>query len=49
MLADDQIYLGTSNRPQYLPLRYAERLGPVARATGKTIGPLMLGSLRRGR
>jgi len=39
MLLDDKIYLGTSTRPEYLALRYANRHGLVtgATGTGKTV------------
>ncbi|RUT31041.1 DUF853 family protein [Arsenicitalea aurantiaca] len=39
MLVDDKIYLGTSTRPEYLTLRYANRHGLVtgATGTGKTV------------
>jgi DNA helicase HerA-like ATPase len=39
MLVDDRIYLGTSTRPEYLALRYANRHGLVtgATGTGKTV------------
>jgi len=39
MLVDDKIYLGTSTRPEYLPLRYANRHGLItgATGTGKTV------------
>ncbi|MDP1731840.1 MAG: hypothetical protein Q8L54_11835 [Devosia sp.] len=42
MLVDDKIYLGTSTRPEYLALKYANRLGS-ALVRG------ILGSLKRGR
>src|SRR5690606_15182177 len=34
MLVDDKIYLGTSDRPEYLSLKYANRHGLVTGATG---------------
>jgi uncharacterized protein len=39
MLADDKIYLGTSDHPEYLPLRFANRHGLItgATGTGKTV------------
>lgn len=39
MLVDDKIYLGTSTRPEYLALRYANRHGLItgATGTGKTV------------
>src|SRR6185312_12639874 len=39
MLLDDKIYLGTSTRPEYLALKYANRHGLVtgATGTGKTV------------
>ncbi|HUV32981.1 MAG TPA: helicase HerA-like domain-containing protein, partial [Devosiaceae bacterium] len=39
MLADDAIYLGTSTRPEYLKLEYANRHGLItgATGTGKTV------------
>jgi DNA helicase HerA-like ATPase len=39
MLVDDKIYLGTSKRPEYLTLKYANRHGLVtgATGTGKTV------------
>ncbi len=39
MLVDDKIYLGTSTRPEYLWLRYANRHGLItgATGTGKTV------------
>ncbi|HEV7276096.1 MAG TPA: helicase HerA-like domain-containing protein [Devosiaceae bacterium] len=39
MLVDDRIYLGTSSRPEYLALRYANRHGLItgATGTGKTV------------
>lgn len=39
MLNDDAIYLGTSTRPEYLSLRYANRHGLItgATGTGKTV------------
>ncbi len=39
MLIDDKVYLGTSDRPEYLPLKYANRHGLVtgATGTGKTV------------
>ena len=41
MLVDDKIYLGTSTRPEYLALKYANRHGLVtgATGTGKTVTP----------
>jgi DNA helicase HerA-like ATPase len=39
MLLDDKIYLGTSDRPEYLALKYANRHGLItgATGTGKTV------------
>jgi uncharacterized protein len=39
MLVDDKIYLGTSTRPEYLALKYANRHGLItgATGTGKTV------------
>jgi DNA helicase HerA-like ATPase len=39
MLLDDRIYLGTSTKPEYLQLRYANRHGLItgATGTGKTV------------
>ncbi|GLQ55015.1 helicase HerA-like domain-containing protein [Devosia nitrariae] len=39
MLVDDKLYLGTSTRPEYLTLKYANRHGLVtgATGTGKTV------------
>ncbi len=39
MLLEDRVYLGTSTRPEYLPLKYANRHGLItgATGTGKTI------------
>src|SRR5690606_34031771 len=39
MLVDDKIYLGTSARPEYLALKYANRHGLItgATGTGKTV------------
>ena len=39
MLLDDRVYLGTSTKPEYLPLKYANRHGLItgATGTGKTI------------
>lgn len=39
MLVDDKVYLGTSTRPEYLVLKYANRHGLVtgATGTGKTV------------
>lgn len=39
MLADDKIYLGQSNRPEYLALRFGNRHGLItgATGTGKTV------------
>lgn len=39
MLVDDSVYLGTSTRPEYLALKYANRHGLVtgATGTGKTV------------
>ena len=39
MLVDDMIYLGTSTRPEYLALKYANRHGLItgATGTGKTV------------
>ena len=39
MLLDDKIYLGTSTRPEYLALKFANRHGLVtgATGTGKTV------------
>ena len=34
MLVDDKIYIGTSDRPEYLALEYANRHGLVTGATG---------------
>ncbi len=39
MLVDDKIYLGTSDRPEYLWLKFANRHGLItgATGTGKTV------------
>lgn len=39
MLLDDRVYLGTSTKPEYLPLKYANRHGLItgATGTGKTV------------
>jgi len=39
MLVDDKVYLGTSTRAEYLPLKYANRHGLItgATGTGKTV------------
>ena len=34
MLLEDKVYLGTSTKPEYLTLKYANRHGIVTGATG---------------
>ena len=52
MLVDDKIYLGTSTKPEYLALKYANRHGLVtgATGTGKTVSLQIMaeGSSRAG-